>query len=75
MSSVPTDVLAQIGVELELEDGDLVTDAIVLCKVSTADGDTRMISGTSEGTDWITVRGMLAIAESAGQYGDCDCDD
>lgn len=73
--SVPTDVLALIGVDLDLEDGDLVTDAIVLCKVSTAEGETRMISSTSQGTDWITVRGMLAIAESAGQHGGCDCED
>ena len=70
--SVPTDVLAQLGIDLELEDGDLITDAVVLCKVSTSTGGTSLVSRTSTGMDWITYRGMISLANDADQ---CDCED
>lgn len=71
--SVPTDVLAQLGVELDLEDGDLITDAIVLIKVSTAEGGTSLISRTSAGLDFVTYAGMLTLASDT--PGQCGCDE
>ena len=63
--SVPQDVLSQLGIDLDLEDGDLITDAIVLCKVSRYDGGTSLVSRTSNGMDFITYRGMIAMANDA----------
>lgn len=71
--SVSGDVLAQLGIDLDLDDGDLITDAVVLCRVSTADGGTTLVSRTSAGMDFITYAGMVALANGAADH--CDCGD
>lgn len=71
--SVPADVLAQLGVDLDLDDGDLITDAVVLIKISREDGGTAFVSRTSNGMDFVTYAGMISVASDGAHH--CDCED
>jgi cobalamin biosynthesis protein CbiD len=61
--------LAQIGIELDLDDGDLVSDAVLIAKVHKPDGGVRVIMRASEGTDWVTQRGLIAVANDVDSGG------
>jgi cobalamin biosynthesis protein CbiD len=50
------------GVTLDLEDADLVSDVLVVAKVSTTDGGTTIAIGASDGMDWVTQLGLVAAA-------------
>lgn len=66
------------GVTADLESDDLITDIVVLMKVSDSSGTTGIIVETSEGLDWITQLGMLDAAKtiigSGYKYSDEDDD-
>jgi hypothetical protein len=51
------------GVTADLDEGDLVTDALVVLKVVQPGGVVGIILGVSDGMDWITQRGLLAGAD------------
>lgn len=51
-----------LGISLDLEDGDLVSDAVLIAKVHRSDGTVIVASKATEGTDWVTRRGLIAAA-------------
>ncbi|MFJ2007013.1 hypothetical protein [Streptomyces chartreusis] len=53
-----------LGVEADLDEGDLPTDAFVILKVIKADGTVTLASARSDGLDWITRLGMLTAAQA-----------
>lgn len=55
-------LLDSLGVTVDLNDGDLPTDAHVILKVVKADGTVSLVKATSESLDWITTLGMLTAA-------------
>ncbi|MEU8555954.1 hypothetical protein AB0C80_18460 [Streptomyces anthocyanicus] len=56
-------LLDTLGVETDLDEGDLPTDAFVILKVIKADGTVTLASARSEGLDWITRLGMVTAAQ------------
>ncbi|MER7930496.1 hypothetical protein ABTY96_46560 [Streptomyces sp. NPDC096057] len=61
-----------LGVEADLDEGDLPTDAFVILKVIKKDGTVSLASARSEGLDWITRLGMLTAAQSIENSGYTD---
>ena len=55
-------LLDNLGVRHLLDDGDLVSDAVVITTVITEDGSTRLGLTWSEGTDWLKRLGMITAA-------------
>lgn len=55
------DLLDARGMTLDLGDGDLVTEALVIAKVIPTDGvgTAALLIGCTEGMDWISQRGLL----------------
>ncbi len=56
-------LLDALGVTIDLDDGDLPTDAFVIVKVVKADGTVSLMNGRSESLDWITALGMTTAAQ------------
>lgn len=54
------EVLETLDIEFDLDEGDLVTDVLVLAKVQRLDGPSTVLHATSEGTDSVTTLGLLA---------------
>ncbi|MDX3455056.1 hypothetical protein PV396_24465 [Streptomyces sp. ME02-8801-2C] len=61
-----------LGVQADLEEGDLPTDAFVILKVVKADGTVSLASARSEGLDWITRLGMVTAAQEIENSGYTD---
>lgn len=57
-------LLDSLGVEADLEEGDLVASAFVILKVVKADGTVSLANARSDGLDWITRLGMVTAAQS-----------
>ena len=55
-------LLDTLGVTVDLDEGDMVTDAHVLLKVVKPDGTASLVKAVSESLDWITLIGMLTAA-------------
>ena len=53
---------AELGISLDLDDGDLISDAVLIAKVHKPDGTVVIASKATEGTDWVTRRGLVAAA-------------
>jgi hypothetical protein len=56
------EILKTLDIDMEIDDGALVTDVLVIAKVQRLDGATTVIHCTTEGTDWITAIGLSAVA-------------
>ncbi len=56
-------LLDSLGVKHELDEGDMVTDAVVITKVVRADGSVRLGLTWSEGMSWIERLGMITAAK------------
>ena len=67
-------LLDTLGVTADLDDGDLVTDALVILKVLQPDGSIAMSIGATDTRDWINLRGLLHSATdyTEGRYGTDD---
>ncbi|MBU5946795.1 hypothetical protein ACWEV9_19285 [Streptomyces albogriseolus] len=65
-------LIDNLGVEADLDDGDMVTDALVLTKVIKADGTVTLATARSEALDWITRLGMLTAAQAIENSGYTD---
>lgn len=64
-------LLDALGVELDVEDGDQITEVLVLAKVANFDtGRTGLTIGASNGLDWIAQRGLLSAATLVCDQGD-----
>ena len=57
-------ILDNLGIEAELDDGDLVSSAVVILSVL-VDGESmpRLTIANSEGMSWIEQAGLLRLAE------------
>lgn len=57
------------GVTIDLDDGDFVSDIVVIAKISRADGGTNIGIGSTIGMDWITQLGIITAAKSIVDHG------
>jgi hypothetical protein len=55
-------LLDALGVTVDLDEGDMPTDAHVILKIVKADGVVSLVKAASESLDWITTLGMLTAA-------------
>ncbi|MEU1434058.1 hypothetical protein ABZ438_08155 [Streptomyces sp. NPDC005786] len=55
-------LLDSLGVTADLDDGDLVTDALVILKVLQPDGSIALSIGATDTRDWINQTGLLRSA-------------
>lgn len=58
------DLIDGLGITARMDEGELISGAIVLLKVIDKDGDTRLSLAHSDGLGWIERVGMLRVAES-----------
>jgi hypothetical protein len=65
-------LLDALGVTIELDANQQLTEAIVLAKVvDFADNTTGLVIGASVGLDWISQRGIVSAAQHI--LDDCSC--
>lgn len=62
-------ILDGLGVALDLDEGDLVSSAVVLCKVIKADGTVTLGYAQSDGMCWIEGVGMLTAGSDVARQG------
>ncbi len=55
-------IIDGLGVTIDLSDGDLVSDAVVIAKVVTADGGVTVALSSSESMSWLDQFGLIAAA-------------
>ena len=56
------EIIDGLELKMNMREGDLMSDVIVLAKVIEADGKVRMSSAASPSTDWITRLGLATTA-------------
>jgi hypothetical protein len=57
-------LLDSLGVTLDIEDGQQLTEVVVLGKLADFEsGGTSVVIGGSEGLDWIAQRGLVSAAQ------------
>lgn len=56
--------LETLDIDFDLDDGDMLTDVLVIAKVSRLDGPTTIVHATTDGTDGITALGLVTAANS-----------
>lgn len=59
------DLLDSLGVKHSPNEGEIISDAVVLMKVIDADGRVSLRTAWSDGMSWIERIGMLRAAERA----------
>lgn len=69
------ELLVGRGATIDLADGDIVTDMIVLCRVSRVDGTTSLGIAFTEGTSWLDQFGLVKAADNILSQGDWRTDD
>ncbi|MGH3584751.1 MAG: hypothetical protein ACRDQ0_00345 [Pseudonocardia sp.] len=69
-------LLDSLSVTADLNEDDLVTDALVILKILQPDGSIAMSIGTTDTRDWIGQTGLLraALDYTEGQYRHSDHD-
>lgn len=58
-----TQLLDSLGLEAGVDEGDLISGALLIFTIVDSDGDERLSVRKSDGLSWITASGMLAIAQ------------
>lgn len=69
------ELLDALNVTLDIDDGDMVTDVVILAKNVMADGEVSLIIGKSEATSWLEQLGLVYAASDIirqGGYQDPD---
>lgn len=56
------EALATLDLDMEIDEGDLVTDVLVIAKVVRLDGPTTVLHASTTGTDGITKLGLVTAA-------------
>lgn len=56
------EALQTLDIDMELDDGDMLTDVLVIAKVSRLDGPTTILHASTTGTDGITKLGLVTAA-------------
>lgn len=68
--------LSQLAIDADLEEGDLILDAVLLMRVARTDRNgTALLVATTPGMDWIMQMGMVEAARHIMQVDDEDDDD
>ena len=62
MVSTPGQLVDSLGVKLPLNDGDLVTDAVLITKVIDKDGLVTVDVSSSEACSWLETLGLVTAA-------------
>jgi hypothetical protein len=57
-------LLAGRGATIDLNDGDIVADAVILMRVSNAEGGSSLGLATTEGTSWLDQFGLVKAADN-----------
>lgn len=57
------DALESLDIEFDLDEGAMLTDVVVIAKVSRLDGDTSVLHATTVGTDGLTKLGLVTAAQ------------
>lgn len=70
-------MLDALGLAADIDEDDMVADAVVVLKVVQADGSIALAIGTTDSRDWISQRGLLhsALELANGQYSRTGDDD
>jgi hypothetical protein len=68
-------ILDSLGVELDLDEGDLITSAVVLCKVVQGDGTVTLGYAHTEGMCWIEGVGLITAGSDIARQGYAQDDD
>lgn len=55
-------ILDGLGVTIDLSDGDLVSDAVVIAKVVDGEGNVTVSLSSSESMSWLDQYGLLSAA-------------
>lgn len=63
------DLVDARGVQITLEEGDIVTNIIIIAEVISDDNSSRIVVSSGDGTDWLKEVGMLSMAKAA-KFGD-----
>jgi hypothetical protein len=69
------DLLTGRGVTIELDQGDMITDVVVLARISRTDGSTTLGLAISEGTSWLDQYGLVKAAGNVLDSAGWDSDD
>ncbi|MEU6725479.1 hypothetical protein ABZ917_17365 [Nonomuraea wenchangensis] len=56
-------IIDGLGVTLDLDEGSLVSDVILIAKVVNPDGQSGLAIADSDALDWITQYGLIKAAE------------
>jgi hypothetical protein len=56
--------LETLDIEFDLDDGDMLTDVLVIAKVARLDGPTTVVHASTQGSDGLTVLGMVTAAQN-----------
>ena len=56
------ELIDALNVTLDIQDGDMVTDVVVLMKNVLADGAVSVVVATSEATSWLEQLGLITAA-------------
>lgn len=69
------DILDSLGVELDLDEGDLIASAVVLAKVIKEDGGVTLAYAHSEGICWIETVGLITAGSDIVRQGYTNTED
>lgn len=56
------DIAGLADIDVDLDDGDIITDAVIVSAVSNVDSGLRLSIQILPGTSWITAIGLLVAA-------------
>lgn len=63
MPEQPADAVLQgLNLTLDLDEGDLIANAVVIAKAVSADGEVGVVISMSEGTSWLDQLALVAAA-------------
>jgi hypothetical protein len=59
------DLIDARGVTITLEEGDIITNVILIAEVISEDNSSRIVISSGDGTDWLKEVGMISMAKAA----------
>lgn len=60
-----TTILDGLGITIDLDDGDLIANAVVIAKVVGEDGDVGIAISSSDGSSWLDQLALITAASEA----------
>lgn len=64
MAETRTVTVADLDIgEIELDEDELVDGALIIIRTQMSENQTRLIVRGTDGTDWVTKRGMVDVAQ------------